>query len=165
MTCPDLSRTDAIQLHIDSHPPQASLRTLPSSKQLQQQFRRPFRCGWCASNRTLLAGIGIEECGDGDNDVGGDQEGALEVIAAAVEDEEVDDERGNEEGDGLEEIEVEGHVLGQGPAEEDNDGRDEEGCARSSVNACIRLGRQGRIYRFGYCCLQQPRWQDPFYSC
>lgn len=96
------------------------------SNQPHQQVPRPVRDR--ASDGTLLARVRIKEGGHGDDDVSGNQQGALEVVAATIENEEIDDESRNEERDGLEEGKVEGHVFREYPAEENYDGGDEEGC-------------------------------------
>lgn len=87
-----------------------------------------LRRGGVPAEGVLVVEDGVEEGGDGDDDVRGTEQGALEVVAAAVQDEKVDDEDGDEERDGLEKGKVERHVLLHAPAEKDDKWRDEERC-------------------------------------
>jgi hypothetical protein len=71
--------------------------------------------------------IRVDVEGQGDDDVGAEAHAALEVVALAVSDEVVDDQHGEEEDDGLEALEVQGHGLADDPAEDDEEGSDEQG--------------------------------------
>lgn len=73
-----------------------------------------------AANTVGLVAVRVEERRDSDNDVRSTEQRALEVVAAAVEDEEVDDEGRDEHADGLEEGEVQAHVLVHDPAQDDD---------------------------------------------
>ena len=59
---------------------------------------------------------------------------ALEVVGLAVLDQHRDDERGQEEGDGLEGLKVERHVAVHDPAEDDEEGGDEEGDLQAAAD-------------------------------
>ena len=59
---------------------------------------------------------------------------ALKVVGLAVLDQHRDDERGQEEGDRLERLEVERHVAVHDPAEDDEEGGDEEGDLQAAAD-------------------------------
>lgn len=77
------------------------------------------------ANVTSVIRVDVE--GQGDDDVGSEAHAALEVVALAVSDEVVNDQHGEEEDDGLEALEVQGHGLADDPAEDDEEGSDEQG--------------------------------------
>jgi len=69
--------------------------------------------------------IRVEEGAECNDDIGGDEQRAFEVVAAPIQDEKIHDESRNEQADGLEDVEVQAHVPIQDPAQQDDDGRDE----------------------------------------
>ena len=71
--------------------------------------------------------IGVDVKGKGNDGVDANAHGAFKVVALSVLDQVVDDENGDEEDHGLETLEVKGHGLVHDPAENDKEGRDEEG--------------------------------------
>lgn len=71
-----------------------------------------------------VIGVDVEsKCNDG---VDTNAHGALEVVALSVLDQVVDDQDGDEEDHSLEALEVESHGLVHDPAEDDEEGSDEE---------------------------------------
>ena len=75
---------------------------------------------------TSLVRVWVEECDQADDNVGGTEQRALEVVAAPVKHQEVGDERRHEKADGLEEREIQRHLPVHDPPEDDYEGRDEE---------------------------------------
>ncbi|SPQ17766.1 dc4f53da-dfb0-4c38-a6c9-e9240d81f7be [Thermothielavioides terrestris] len=96
--------------------------------------------------------VGVEKGDDTDNDVGRHQQRALEVVAAAVEHQEVGDEGRDEQADRLEQCEVERHFAVHDPADDDDERRDEErdldraadGDANRQVHLVLHGHRDGR---------------------
>lgn len=64
---------------------------------------------------------------DSRNDnIGGEQKCTLKVVTPAIQDQEVDHKGGDKETDGLEQGEVQGHVLIHAPAQDDDKRSDED---------------------------------------
>ena len=83
-----------------------------------------------SSQLALAVGAWIEERANRDDGVRRHEQCAFQIVTAAVEDEEVDDECRDEERDSLEDVEVEGHVLVHDPAKNDDQGSDENCCSK-----------------------------------
>jgi hypothetical protein len=91
---------------------------------------------------TLILRIRIKERRHGNNDVRGAKQGALEIVGATVQHQEVDDESRDEEGDGFEEGEIQGHFPAHAPTEEDDEWSDEEGYSLLG-KSCGKNGIEG----------------------
>lgn len=79
------------------------------------------------ANSTLHILARVIESANSNNHIRSNKQTALEIIAATVEDQKIDDESRGEQADGFEQVEVQAHVRVKDPAEEDDDGGDEEG--------------------------------------
>lgn len=84
------------------------------------------------SQVTRLVAVRVEERRQSDDDIGCNEQRAFEVVAAAVQNQEVDHERGDEETDGLEQGKVQRHVFAHAPAQDDDEGSDEDSWTRVS---------------------------------
>ena len=71
--------------------------------------------------------IGIVVRSDRNEHIDKHREGALEVVGFLVSKEVADHDDGQDEHDGVEELEVEAHVDAQAPAHDDDEGRVEQG--------------------------------------
>jgi hypothetical protein len=60
------------------------------------------------------------------DDIRSNEQRAFEIVALAIEDEEIHYKGGYEERDGFKEVEVERHGAAQTPSEDDDEGSDEE---------------------------------------
>ena len=74
-----------------------------------------------------LLRVRVVERRDGDDNVDKDAEGALKVVRLAVPNKVADDEDGEDKHHGIEDFEVEVHVLAEAPADEDDEGGVEQG--------------------------------------
>lgn len=97
--------------------------------------------------KIALGIIGVDVKSEGNNSIRSQAHCALEIIALSVLDEVIDDEHGQEEDDGFETLEVEGHWLINDPAKDDEEGGDEErnlhGAANGDVDGQIHLALVG----------------------